>query len=376
MNSRNVGIAALAALLLLIVGLVFRPHTERSTASDNQSDLRFFPSLIDQINDVARVTLADTVQTCTLEKRADSWVLQEKSGYPADMQKVRQTLIAIAELRKLDPKTSSPELYERLGVRDIDAAGSAATRVEVTGDDGAQLAQLLVGKRRSGAGDPAFYVRRVGEAQAWLVAGDLRLQTDPKAWLDRNIMAIKADRLQTVEIQHPDGEKLQVAKADRTAKRFDVQDLPAGRELRYATIGDGVGRALERLTFDDVWSAADTESPKDVVTATFRGFDGVVIRAELWQTDDQRLARFKASFDEQAVEPAAPPGEVSDSTAVVDEEPEGAKLELASPEDVREEVAELNRRLEPWIYVLPTYSYDRMAKRMAEMLKEPTASES
>ncbi len=375
MNSRNIGIAALAALLLLMVGLVFHPRTEHSTPGATQSNL-LFPDLADKLNDVARIVVADSAQTSTLEKSEEGWVLREKSGFPADMKRVRQTLISLSELRKLDPKTSRPERYERLGVRDIDQAGSAAKRIELTDAQGNTMAGLLVGKRRSGAGDPAFYVRPVGQAQAWLVAGDLRLQSDPKSWLDRNVLAIKADRMRAVEIRHPDGKELRVAKVDKTAKRFDVQDLPAGRELRYATIGDGVGRALERLTFDDVFPASETEIPQNVISATFHTFDGEIIHAKLWQSGEQKLAHFEASFDEEAIEPEEPEESqeaAGDSTASVEEQA-GADLGLLSPDAVRAEVDALNSKLGSWVYQLPSYSYDRMTKQMKDMLKEPEAA--
>ena len=397
MNSRTVAISGVAACVLVVIGLVFRapPDIAGPSASHAPDSTTFvLPELSDALNEVARMVVVDSTGTCTLERAESGWTVAEKQGFSANMERVRQTLIAASELRILDRKTANPELFERLGLRDLDAEGSVATKLELQDQSGGNMGGLLIGKRRSGAGDAAHYVRRLGENQCWLASGNLTMRAETDFWLSRDIMKLKAERIRSVETLHPDGEKVVVAKADKTARRFDVRDVPRGRELRYATVGDGLGRALERLTLDDVLPASEVETPGQVTESIYSTFDGVVVLARLWEEGDQKRAAFEVRFDAGLVEPepepeAVPeePADDAESTAGedADAEPEGDAFappeppaftpELLSAEEAREEAEQLNVRLSPWVFVLPSYAHDRMAKRMEEMLKEQESSE-
>lgn len=367
MKARSIGIAALAAILLIVLGLVFQAPTQHSDEQTVAANL-VLPGLADALNDVAEVAVRDSSGSCTLAREGETWVLREKSDYPADMSKVRQLLIAAAELTLLDAKTSDPELYHRLGVQDREVEGAVSSLIEIQSSAGEDLGRLLVGKRRSGGGDPAYYVRRVGEAQSWLAAGNLMLRAQPEHWLDRAILEVKADRVREVETKHSDGERLVVAKADKTARRFDVQKVPKGRELRYATIGDGNGRALERLTMDDVQPAADVAIPDEVSVSTFRTFDGLVVEVRAWSADEKKWASFAVGFDERVVAEQPEIESAEDDTTEV--EPPAFEPELLSADEARAEAEELSTRLSPWVFSIPSYAHDRFSKRMDDMLKE------
>ena len=64
-----------------------------------------------------------------------SWAVAEKDGYPADVEKVRQTLISLAEARIVEPKTANPDFYDRLGVEGVEDEAAGGLAVMLTGAD-------------------------------------------------------------------------------------------------------------------------------------------------------------------------------------------------------------------------------------------------
>ena len=61
--------------------------------------------------------------------------VEEKGGYPADVAKVQQALLGLADLTFVEPKTRKPDLYPRLEVEDADKPGTKSTLVTVTDDE-------------------------------------------------------------------------------------------------------------------------------------------------------------------------------------------------------------------------------------------------
>ena len=69
---------------------------------------------------------------------------QRTRGYPADAAKVRKLLLALAEAKPVEEKTSNPANYAALGVEDVSSADATGVRVELEGT--AQPVNLIVGK--------------------------------------------------------------------------------------------------------------------------------------------------------------------------------------------------------------------------------------
>lgn len=64
-----------------------------------------------------------------LERREQGWVVPAKADYPADQGVVNKLLKALAEARKVEPRTANPELYGRLGLADKGEAEQRGVRL-------------------------------------------------------------------------------------------------------------------------------------------------------------------------------------------------------------------------------------------------------
>ena len=275
---------------MTVVLLAAADHALRSgdrAVSPAVHNERLFPELAPHLGDLAWIRLSRGATKVNLNLVAAQWAVVEKGNYKAAQGKVRQLLLALAELTLVEPKTARPELFARLGLDD--PSNGKATLVDLQDRTGKTVAAVIVGKTRHdrlGDGSDAVYVRRPGEDQTWLARGSLDLPADVIGWLDRHIIDIPASRIASATLTAGDGTALTLRRETAAAK-FAVLDAPADSKLKgEAAIAEPAG-ALAALTLDDVKPAAELPVPQDnVATAVFTTFDGLTITLRLAPRDN------------------------------------------------------------------------------------------
>ena len=373
MNPRSLMILIVATLIVLVATVVTLQSRESSVRGDTGSE-KLFPALMPAINDVATVEIRHEDEETTLRRKDGAWGVAQKSDYPVDVEPVKKLLIALGELSTVEAKTSDPERYAKIGVQEP-GPGSDSSLVTVKGAGGEVLASLIVGKAhegKGGLGSGRTYVRKPGEAQSWLVKGEVELKEGPEGWLQKEILKIPRDRIRAITITHPagaDGAAGEVVRVDRATPEeanFTLHDIPAGKELSYPTVAGSMANALEWLNLEDVVPASTIDFTTAAgPVARFETFDGLVLTVRTKDQDAKTYARFEASQ-------VAPPAEPAAADASAEPKPEGAaKPATKSAEEVQKEVADLERRLAPWAFVIPAYNKSSFAKKMSELVKDP-----
>ncbi len=405
MNQKTLIVLAVVALLAVVAAIALHrgqvPASEERAAAESAW---LAPALRDHVNDVDRVTVtgAGGKVLATLVRGTDGWTVTEKGGYPVDTGKLRSFLLKLADARQLEQKTSTPARYPDIGVEDV--AGADAKSVQVRLDGLAVPVDILIGKPAPRGG--GTYVRRVGEAPAWLASGTLTVEKDPSSWLRRDLTDLAAERIRSVAVTRPDGSTVTAAKADAGDANFTLQDIPKGREAVSPYAVNGLASFLAGLRFEDVLPAAEAQPPEKPLQAHFTTFDGVVIDVTAWAHEGKDYARFAASFDEEqadagiaaaqakekaayeSAKAAAAPdpagqkdGKVADAPATggsaddtdVPVEPLAATDPARDRENrlaaVRKQVETLRATFDGWTYVLPAYKYAAIDKSMADLLQ-------
>ncbi len=334
MNRKTLLALVVVTAALILIAVSVSTSRQKTIAGG----ARLLPDLKASLNEISRISIVGKggVTIATLERGDTRWTLTERDGYPVDLGKLRQILISLADAEVIEEKTSIPEYYDRLGVEDVALDNATGHRIDLYG--AAQTISVIVGNTNNGN---STYVRRAGEAASWLVSGAIELDDDPVGWLARDLIEIPSTRIATVTITHPDGEVLRLRQQSAEQPGFEVLDIPKDRVLSYENAGDSIGRALASLTFDDVTAAADLES-NDIqpVVARFGTFDGLVIEARSYHSDDTVQVRFSAFTGDSA----------------------------ADNDAVSEEAEAINTRLGSWAYTLPEYQSDLLVSRMDDLL--------
>lgn len=384
MKPKSLGVAAAAAILIAGFGLAVQKLRKPPEAAARTGE-HLFPDLLDRINSVASVSVTTPNGAYHIVRKDGRWGLAEKGGYPVESGPVSKAILGFADLETVEPKTSDPARYVDIGVQDTTAEGAKSKQVSLRDDKDAEIASLIVGERRSGRGEPSYFVRKPGEAQSWLVRGDLEVKENANDWLDKKILEIKRNDVRAVQTVQPDGESLLISKKKRDDVSFDVHDVPPDRELKYATVASGMGGALEYLNLEDVLPAADFQAPEgEPVRTSYWTFDGLRVDVSIYDKDAKTYARFHASYDPEGppgaelVGPAAPGEDAQpadengeEGEPGEDAQPEEPKAPETRPaEDVKADAQKLDERLSSWVFEIPPYTKTNFTKRMSDMLKE------
>ena len=360
-------IPILAAVTAAAVGAVF--FVERGPDTVEHGGETVFPALLEQVNSVARVRVTGNEGVFTLVRDGDEWVVQEKERYAADPDRVHRLLLGAAGMTRVEPKTGNPELYPKLWLEDPSGEDAKSVQFVLEDASGAELASWVLGDRRPSKSDASrteLYIRVAGDPMAWLAEGSVPGGPTIIDWLDRHVARIDRERLRTVEVVHADGTVVAVDRSAPTDSDFVLRDVPTGREADSQYRINDIGRFLEDLRFEDV---APSSSPdfagsvdKRVKVTTF---DGVRVHLETVMREGEAWAKLRAEVDETLADAA----EAAEGESGSEGEAGDTTSSLRPPDAVRAEAGRLNARWKGWVYELPSFKRDYIAKRMGELTR-------
>ena len=396
-----IAIAAAALIGAVAINLANRPA---SNVSEQARPLA--AELKDHLNDVSAITLtgAGDKVLVTLKRDKDGWSVAERSGYPADLAKIREFLLKLAQATLIEQKTANPKHYADLGVDAVKDKDAKGILVEISGL--AQPLRLIVGNYNGGGGGGTF-VRRDGDAQSWLANGNLTVAHNVGDWEKRDLADVQANRLRAVTLTGRDGKVLKIAKENAGDANFKVADVPKGREVGSDFVANGLASTLAGLKADDAFPAKEAVPADKTIKAEYAAFDGLVVEATGWDKDGKDYAQFAARLDAAAANAeidrvqakakaeydvaaaAAETRKATDEKAGADKAGANGAAESKPVPDVakpaavsdpakdrqdrldvlNKEVADLNKTFSGWTFVLPSYKFADMTKTMDDMLK-------
>jgi len=342
-------LAVLAAVAALVA--VFLPR--QTGQVDRFESAPLLPGFAEQANtiDWLRVTGAGGEVVATLERGAERWTVVEAGGYAADWGVLRPLLAGLADARVVEPKTSNPEYYDRLGVEDVAADDAQGVQIEFRAESG--LPALILGNAAQGRNGQ--YARLAGEAGSVLIDRDLDVPKQRENWLDRAIVDVAEGEVVEVGIVHADGDTVLARKVSADDADFVLEGVAEGFEPRSAWTVNSLAGGLSSLRLDAVapeeeidWTGA---SRFRVLTA-----DGLNVEAELVAAPSgedggtsARWLRLSAGLYTTGLDTGVEAGE--DDAAV------------------RERADAINRRVAGWAYRVPDYKASTMDKRMADLVQ-------
>lgn len=392
MNQKTLITLGIAAALAVGIAL----FVDHSRAPQNDVSARaglLVPDLRDHVNEVTRIsmTAANNQPAVTLARGEHGWTVAQRGGYPADVGKLRDFLLKVADATLLEEKTSNKERYADLGVDDITGASAKGVLLDLEGLP--KQARIVVGTFNAQGG--GTFVRRAEEAQSWLAKGSLAPEKNPADWLAKDLANIAAERIASVTLTRPDGKLVRVAKKVAADTRFDIVDVPKGREPSSEYVANGLGAVLSELRIDDVAPVAEAAPPPTALKARYVAFDGLVVDAVAWKVGEKAYATFVATLDEAsankhigeaqakavaehatAAANAAKP-DAGSTTAPAAEAATPAPLAVTDAAKdreqrlvaAREEVAKLNAAFNGWSFVVPAHKFSNIDKSMDDLLK-------
>jgi hypothetical protein len=233
-------------------------------------------------------------------------------------------------------------------------------------------------------------VRRVGDAQSWLVSGSLTLPRTAADWLKKDIVDVPAKDVTDVTITRADGRGVHLHKDTAGDANFKLVDIPKGREAGSPYAVNAPASALADLNLEDVSQASDAAPGNDALKVRYLTFDGIVIDVTAWKKDDKNYADFNASLDAAQADQgiAADQAKAKADYEAASAKPDAAKdaktvdavvkpLAVSDPASdhanrlaaVNKKIADLDAHFKGWTFALPPYKYASFDKSIDDVLK-------
>ncbi|HEY0302622.1 MAG TPA: DUF4340 domain-containing protein, partial [Rhizomicrobium sp.] len=249
---RNLAVLAALALasLLLALGALWQQARYGDAATTPE---QFFPGFAGEVRNAARIHVSSKQGTFDVVIVPEKgWVVPSRGNYRASYDLVQRTLVGLAALRTIEPKTARADWLHFIGL-EAPPQGDGIL-IAVSDDKGRPLAALIAGKSEEigdSTGATGLFVRRPGENQSWLVRSVL----DPRAaltdWLDKKVMDVDRARIRQVEVDPAGSASYTVARLRPEDADFVLTPVPAGKTADAAAV-DGVAAAITGFGFDDV----------------------------------------------------------------------------------------------------------------------------
>ena len=268
-------LAAIAVVSVLLAGIAVWQQSHSDVTATTQTE--FFPGFAKKVRKATHIHVASSSGAFDIVfSPQKGWVVPQRYDFPASFDLVRRTLVGMAALVTLEPKTANPDWLHFVGL-DAPPKGSGIA-LTVSNEKGETLAALIAGRSvdiGDSSGAIGLFVRHPEETQSWLA----RAVFDPRPlitdWLDKTVMDIDRARIQSVSFQPAaDGPAFSVSRAKPSDADFTL--APLNKPLPDASMPDSIAAAITGFSFNDVLPAKDLDfaapgAAAHVVTTTFDG---------------------------------------------------------------------------------------------------------
>lgn len=345
MKSKQLVLLLIAALVL--IGLANWSARRRQSPAAALAGAALLPGF--DVNAVAAVEIREKNQTLRLARDGEVWCVTNAHNYPADFQRLAQRLIALRDVK-------IGQVQRGMAIKDEDA-----THVKLIDARGQTLAALALGAARQARGDggnmgyyrpsEGRYLSR-GGGEVFLVKESLDDWTAAaESWLDTQILGIPPDDIATIEMRAAAGGDPVVL--DRTTGSLKLVGLDEEKEQLDSARASGVDSALNYLRFNQI---ADPGLPSEAL-----GFaTGHIFRVTLKNGDI-----YNASL-----------GAVAEGNRYfrvgVESGPPSTNAALRAEAETR--VAAANGRLNPWTFLIASYTAENMVRTRDELVSPKPAA--
>ncbi len=332
-----VSLAAVTLATLLLTLGVWAASNRWSTGKVEGTQV--LPGLTRQSDSIGTVELRQGDKKMTLKREGPAWKIAERDGYPANPERVRSLLMALARTELVEARTASRDKWKALELEDPTAKDAKSRSLRILDAKGGALGELVLGKARPdafGPGKGGIYVRRPGEAQTWLAMGDPKGGVDIKDWLALTPFETDSAKITKVTAEHPGEEPLVVEKGDGKEVKFKLAKIPAGMKVKQGVNVEHLATGFASLEIEDVRRLAQTPTGDQVS----------VLKLE---TEGGPLVTFRIRKD----------GEAS-----------WISFSAAGEGDSKKRAEEINAKSVGWEYKLPQWKLDQIAKRGAELFEK------
>ena len=396
MKAKNlVLLIVVAAVLGGLAYLKTRPSSAPGAGASANGQL-VLPALDkpENLNRITEIVVAGPGSTARVSCVKGTWVAGDKFNYPVRFDTVSRFLVTLSSLKVGQQVVGGAAVLGDLGLLPPEkAAGTnaaaAGTRITMRDEKGGTVAELLLGKTRSGksrGGEESPYGDMGGFPDGrYLMAGSQPVLVSESLtdvphsgsdWIDRQIANVDSGDLVSLALQHPDGSAVEFQRPDKGGE-LALAGLKDDEEAD-ATKVSGLTGLLGYLSFSDVADPARKPAElgldqPDVLTAKLKDGRTYTLKAGGSPTNStDRFVTLSAVFvappappaATNAPAPAAPAGVSTNAPAAAKKDPQAEQnAKLA------EEVKTFNAKAGAWTFLIAADKGDSLKLKRADLAK-------
>ncbi|HEY7083677.1 MAG TPA: DUF4340 domain-containing protein [Hyphomicrobiaceae bacterium] len=332
--------AALAVITLVAVAIAIATYASQNRWSQAKvTGAALLPGLAAQASRISRVELQQGDKTLALAKSDAGWTLADRGGYPVKPGAVRALLVKLAEAELVEGKTRNKDRFALLELEDPVGKDSKSRLLRLKDDQGAVIAETIVGKKRwdaFGGSKSGTYVRKPGDPQTWLSNGDLDVSLNVRDWVQAGVLDVPSTKIAKLTVEIPGEEPLVIARDGTDTAKHTLLGLPDGKKLKEGAGIDAIVRAVGNIELDDVRKAAAAPPANDVSVAKIEADGGLAITVRLRKEGDDTWVSLEAA---------------------------GAEA------DAKKSADDIVKRTQGWEYKVPAYKAQAILKRRADLIE-------
>jgi len=361
------------ALAVLAAAGAWIAHSQRSAwkPADARIGQRLLAGL--KLESVVEFALRDASGSLTLVRRDGAWAINERDGFPADSERVRDLLLKLIELKIVQTEPVAQTQRARLKLAQPGAAKDtgSGTLLELKDGAGKSIGRLLLGKQvqartagpsaDEGVATGRYVLSGTDTASAVLVSDPLgAAEAKPRAWLSKDL--IRAERIRSITASGPDGkERFSLSRKTEA----DDWTLAGATKPDLQKAQDAVG-ALQAMSLEDV-----VVNPGTAATGLDRA---IVVKAQTLDGLDYVLRVGSKSAEDRYYVSISVAGEPLSTRAPGKNETaeEKTKQDKAFA-DHRTRVLErlkYEKKLDRWTYVVARSAVEPLLRERAQLLPE------
>jgi hypothetical protein len=385
MNSKQLVILGLvlavlggAALMLLKRDAATRQGSGRDSTAGILPDLPVGEEL-------AEIHIQRGTNTLTLAKVDDLWSVGSRDNYPANYGEISRTVLQLRDLKAAQTEQVTESQRARLELLEPGAGEGTGTLIAFRDAGGATLGSLLLGKEQTtmqdapasqfGPGGPrevpvGRWVMNPEDKTAVALVSDVlsNIQPTPGAWLNKDFFEVQ--KIKSIEVTYADAatNSFKVSRESESGS-WTLEGLEAGMELD-STKTSGFNYALSSPSFDDVAVGLDPaelglDQPTRITLETFDGFGYDITSGRTMEGKIPMRVAVRATYARERI---ADPDEDESVKAQKDSE-------FAETLKTRDEKFEQEQALQPWIFLVSSWTLDSVLKNRGDLVKEVAEEE-
>ncbi|HEY1792638.1 MAG TPA: DUF4340 domain-containing protein [Opitutaceae bacterium] len=276
-------VAALAALSVAA-------YLSNQPAPPPPSDARVGQPLLDDATaeKASALTVSDQGKSVEVDKAGDgSWTVKSYFGLPADFEKISRLVQDLHEAKVERFVTDNPARLSHLDFKD--------SRVTLGDAEGKTLWSVTLGKTPDNGNGK--FIRFGDETKAYLTAASVWLDTDAKGWANAQLVSVKPDDVEKVEIPLDSG-SVTLSRPKKDAA-WTADKTPAGMRL-IADKPASIVSSLTSLRFSDTTAPGDpaaAEAAKHEKTYKVTTFGGQTLTVVFGRKPEEKKLKLSTAKD-------------------------------------------------------------------------------